>query len=237
VDQVEDNDSPRMLGTNLRKFRDALKWTQETAARRAQSIRPVGQDWTISHKRISDWEKHRHAPEKQPFDSLIKAMMAQAEKHHPDKKGALGIPVPAYLMNRDAWHHWHVNALKLNAQVNVPNHDSNHSTRQIFGAIPPLAGAFQLRSIARNLAPDKSSKVKDIPIVSAYVLSGLGGVGKTQLAASHAHGLWDSNAVDLLVWIPAQSRDGILSAYYELAVKILGVQHSEVEQALVDSSG
>ncbi len=40
-----------------------------------------------------------------------------------------------------------------------------------------------------------------------------GGTGKTQLAAALAHQLWDSRAVDLLVWVKASSRNAIQSGY------------------------
>jgi tetratricopeptide (TPR) repeat protein len=44
-------------------------------------------------------------------------------------------------------------------------------------------------------------------------LSAFGGTGKTQLAAALAHQLWDSRAVDLLVWVKASTRNAILTGY------------------------
>ena len=44
-------------------------------------------------------------------------------------------------------------------------------------------------------------------------LSASGGTGKTQLAAALAHQLWDSRAVDLLVWVKASTRNAILTGY------------------------
>ncbi len=44
-------------------------------------------------------------------------------------------------------------------------------------------------------------------------MSASGGTGKTQLAAALAHQLWDSRAVDLLVWVKASSRNAIQSGY------------------------
>ena len=40
-----------------------------------------------------------------------------------------------------------------------------------------------------------------------------GGTGKTQLAAALARALWETRAVDLLVWVTAISRDAIVTAY------------------------
>ncbi|MEU4359758.1 tetratricopeptide repeat protein [Streptomyces virginiae] len=56
--------------------------------------------------------------------------------------------------------------------------------------------------------------------VLCQVLSGTGGVGKTQLAAHHARTVWQAGAVDLLVWVTATSRDAVLSAYAEAAVTV-----------------
>ena len=45
------------------------------------------------------------------------------------------------------------------------------------------------------------------------LLAASGGTGKTQLAAALAHQLWDSRAVDLLVWVKASTRNAILTGY------------------------
>jgi hypothetical protein len=52
------------------------------------------------------------------------------------------------------------------------------------------------------------------------VLSGLGGVGKTQLAAGLARRVWRERSVDLLVWVPATSRDAIVAGYVEAAENV-----------------
>ena len=64
------------------------------------------------------------------------------------------------------------------------------------------------------------------------VLSGLGGNGKTQLAAAYARRLWDGGELDLLGWVTAASRDSILSGYAATARRVgLGVDGLEAEQA------
>ena len=70
------------------------------------------------------------------------------------------------------------------------------------------------------------------PAASTRVLSGLGGNGKTQLAAAYARRLWDEGGLDLLGWVTAASRDSILSGYAAAARGVaLAVDGLEAEQA------
>lgn len=46
-----------------------------------------------------------------------------------------------------------------------------------------------------------------------YLLTGPGGVGKTQLAVAFAQWLWRSRDIDLLVWVTASSRAAVLTGY------------------------
>jgi tetratricopeptide (TPR) repeat protein len=91
------------------------------------------------------------------------------------------------------------------------------------GVVPPRASAFQARGetevIEGVLSADEAAV--PAPIVSP-VLSGLGGVGKTQLAADYVHSAVQRGALDLLVWITASSRDVIISAYAEAAALVMG---------------
>ncbi|WP_431873444.1 tetratricopeptide repeat protein [Amycolatopsis sacchari] len=105
--------------------------------------------------------------------------------------------------------------------------------RRRFGAVPPRAGAFQQRLAARALADTAAGGGTTVLIGtgSAQVLTGLGGVGKTQLAADHAHTQWDHGRVRLLVWISARSRVAITSAYTEVAVELLGQDPATPERA------
>ncbi|EOD68945.1 tetratricopeptide repeat protein [Amycolatopsis vancoresmycina] len=72
-----------------------------------------------------------------------------------------------------------------------------------FGVVPPLAHCYQRRAVLGEASPDERG----------FVLSGLGGVGKTQLAAEHAERRWAAGELDLLIWITAESRGAIQSGY------------------------
>jgi hypothetical protein len=68
-------------------------------------------------------------------------------------------------------------------------------------------------------------------VFMTQVLAGLGGVGKTQLAAALAHRVWDQQAAELLVWVTASSRDAIVTAYAQAARDVTGIDDDEPEQA------
>ncbi|MEV7616552.1 tetratricopeptide repeat protein, partial [Streptomyces sp. NPDC089799] len=67
--------------------------------------------------------------------------------------------------------------------------------------------------------------------VLSQVLTGTGGVGKTQLAADYARTAWDSGGVDVLVWISASSRSAITTGYARAGVEVLAVDPGDPEQA------
>ncbi|MFC3452703.1 FxSxx-COOH system tetratricopeptide repeat protein [Amycolatopsis speibonae] len=108
--------------------------------------------------------------------------------------------------------------------------------RRRFGAVPPRAGAFQRRTVAAALTRSIEGGGTTVltgaaTTTPASVLTGLGGVGKTQLAADHAHTVWDNQEVDLLVWISARTRDAITAGYTDVAVELLGQDPIAPDQA------
>ena len=83
------------------------------------------------------------------------------------------------------------------------------------GAVPPLADCYQERAEAGRLAEIMDGGGT---AVLTQVLSGLGGVGKSQLAVGYARAA--AARSDLLVWISAITRDAVLSAYAEAAGRL-----------------
>ncbi|KUJ70561.1 ATP-binding protein, partial [Streptomyces albus subsp. albus] len=96
------------------------------------------------------------------------------------------------------------------------------------GLLPPRALSFQHRSEAGQLraAVDSGGTA-----VLTQVLTGTGGVGKTQLAADYARTAWDSGEVDVLVWISASSRSAITAGYAQAGVEVLAADPRDPEQA------
>jgi hypothetical protein len=102
------------------------------------------------------------------------------------------------------------------------------------GVVPPRTGFFQNRS-AFELPLRVFGGVNVTGSTSAgesgvLVLSGLGGVGKTQLAVDYAERMWSAGAIDLLVWVTAGSVDAIVSGYARAAAALTGVEVSAPEQ-------
>ncbi|MGR4881261.1 tetratricopeptide repeat protein [Streptomyces sp. LARHCF249] len=63
------------------------------------------------------------------------------------------------------------------------------------------------------------------------ILTGTGGVGKTQLAASLARNAWEASSIDVLVWITAGTRAAVISAYAQAAAELLGISPADPELA------
>lgn len=82
------------------------------------------------------------------------------------------------------------------------------------GSVPVLASAFQARSAVR----DRIDRARDghATVVLAQVLSGGGGVGKTQLAAAYAHQAL-ADGVDLVLWVDASDIEQVVARYAHAA--------------------
>jgi len=89
----------------------------------------------------------------------------------------------------------------------------------LVGVLPAIDADFQERALSHEVL-EELYPVAGMP--GHYVLSGMGGVGKTMLAAYVARSLWRDGNVDLLAWVSASSREGIISAYEQAMMDIVG---------------
>jgi tetratricopeptide (TPR) repeat protein len=91
------------------------------------------------------------------------------------------------------------------------------------GSVPPLADSFYGRAetgfgLADALRPGETVVlVPPSPDEGADGAEGAAGTGKTQLATGFAHAMWNTGAVDLLVWVPAVSRTAIVAGFAQAA--------------------
>ncbi|MEU8998414.1 FxSxx-COOH system tetratricopeptide repeat protein [Streptomyces caniferus] len=92
------------------------------------------------------------------------------------------------------------------------------------GVLPRQAGCFQDRAAVEQLE-------QAVDRAGTAVLTGMGGVGKTQLAAHHARQVWAKGGVDLLLWISATTREAVISAYAQAAAEVLGADLADAERA------
>ncbi|MFF5303659.1 tetratricopeptide repeat protein, partial [Streptomyces sp. NPDC013161] len=96
------------------------------------------------------------------------------------------------------------------------------------GVLPSRAACFQDRHAARLLA---DAVTEGGTAVLCQVLGGMGGVGKTQLAADHARHTWQHGQLDLLLWITAASRQAVVDAYAQAGTDLLGVNSADPQRA------
>ncbi|MCQ6553695.1 tetratricopeptide repeat protein [Streptomyces sp. C10-9-1] len=99
------------------------------------------------------------------------------------------------------------------------------------GVIPPAARSFQHRA-----ETDRLHAAADVgTTVTTQLLTGMGGVGKTQLAADYARTAWNDTSpgggLDVLVWVTASSRSSIVTGYAQAGVELCRADPDDVEQA------
>ncbi|MFI7274420.1 tetratricopeptide repeat protein [Streptomyces sp. NPDC049879] len=99
------------------------------------------------------------------------------------------------------------------------------------GTVPPPATAFQDRTGVRERIG--RAHAGGGTVVLTQVLSGGGGVGKTQLAARHAHEA-QRNGTDLVVWIDASETAQVVNAYAR-ATHRLGLPREDGQDAETDA--
>lgn len=98
----------------------------------------------------------------------------------------------------------------------------------LIGAPPPLASSTQPRPVLRTAIDEARYAGKDV--VLTQVLSGGGGVGKSQLAAAYAHDAHRADT-DLLLWVSATDVQQLIALYAHTAqlVQAPGALGADVE--------
>ncbi|NUH42913.1 tetratricopeptide repeat protein [Streptomyces samsunensis] len=105
------------------------------------------------------------------------------------------------------------------------------------GTLPPQARSFQHRgedellraTIGHGIAA--THQARDVSGTRGGVLIGMGGVGKTQLAAAYARTAWQEGSLDVLVWINASTRSAVISGYAQAGVELCRADPTDPEQA------
>ncbi|MFF5306538.1 tetratricopeptide repeat protein [Streptomyces sp. NPDC013161] len=106
------------------------------------------------------------------------------------------------------------------------------------GVIPSRAGCFQDRAEAvrlRQALAGGGTTVVSSPggVLAGGVLAGMGGVGKTQVAADYARTTWQAGKLDVLVWITASNATEAASGYAQAGMELLGAEPEGAAKAFL----
>jgi hypothetical protein len=113
--------------------------------------------------------------------------------------------------------------------VAPPDQDASTVGRpRVVGIVPRAANSLIPRAVAAQV---EQALTEGNAAILTQVLSGLGGVGKTQLAAAVARSWREKGQADLLVWITATSPDSILSGYAQAGVEVADGDPADDERA------
>jgi tetratricopeptide (TPR) repeat protein len=98
------------------------------------------------------------------------------------------------------------------------------------GTVPPLADAYFPRE---QTGPDLASMRPGETVVLIHgeetelSPASQGGTGKTQLAVEFTHAMWNTRAVEILVWVTASSRESIVTGFAQAANTVDASQPDE----------
>ena len=111
-----------------------------------------------------------------------------------------------------------------NTQINYFAARSSPSWPHQVGVVPPRAHCYQARAEVTRLAAA-------IEGGRTAVLSGLGGVGKTQVAAELARDSLRRGQVDLVVWATVASPEAVIARYAQADTELQGVEDTDSRRA------
>ena len=99
------------------------------------------------------------------------------------------------------------------------------------GTVPPLADAYYPRE---QSGPDLASSMRPGETVvlihgeeTAQAPAAQGGTGKTQLAVDFTHAMWNTRAVEILIWVNAASRESVITGFAQAANTVDASQPDE----------
>ena len=102
------------------------------------------------------------------------------------------------------------------------------SACRVLGDVPLEADCYLERTVLRERL--EAAAVGGTAVLS-QVVTGMGGVGKTQLAARYARTASGEGRVDVVVWVTAASHAAVTDAYAGAAGQLLGISRDDPQAA------
>ena len=103
------------------------------------------------------------------------------------------------------------------------------------GTVPPLADPYYPRE---QSGPDLASVLRPGEIVvlihgaeTEQAPAAQGGTGKTQLAVEFTHAMWNTRAVEILIWVNGASRESVVTGFAQAANTVDASQPDEGAEA------
>jgi hypothetical protein len=119
-----------------------------------------------------------------------------------------------------------------------PRPDITEELRIRFGQLPGRAACYQARpeqaELERTLTAKRTAVLQDAAKPATDLLTGMGGVGKTQIALAYFSKVCDDPEWTVAAWIPAGSQKDVVDGYARLAARILGSDVGEPKRAARD---
>ncbi|MGJ5749093.1 tetratricopeptide repeat protein [Streptomyces puniciscabiei] len=172
------------------------------------------QTQAISDQTVSNLLAARHTVRRKTLESFVTACLHRQDGN-PDLPGALATP-----------QYWKARFYDAVGRATGPE-----TGLVRIGRPPGTADTFVQRT---ELAPVSEAVEAGQSVVLTQrerVLSGLGGVGKTQLAAHYVWQVWRRPELRLIIWASARDVHQVVTAYAQAAARLLGADAGEPERA------
>lgn len=179
---------------------------------------------SVSRSTLYDWCKGEHLPaDREPLLMVVRLCLRRVGERHADlgqvprdERGWASLLAEAK-QTRDSHTDQRGGVPRTRSR---PAEPVSEPRRCQVGAVPRAADCFQERQVSAQLAQVVRGGTT---VVLSQVLVGMGGVGKTQLAAAYVRNAWEQQDVDVLVWVTATSPIQIIAGYAAASAQ-LGLQ-------------
>ncbi|MFF4256971.1 tetratricopeptide repeat protein [Streptomyces sp. NPDC001663] len=222
MDDRETGDPRVMFAAALTRLRRRLPdVSDETLARRASAVvLPSGRRVAVNARRLGEWANGQSVPRK--FEAVM--VLVQAVER---AAGGASAEQPTVAHWQQLWRA----ARDYRSSPAAGQPPSQPQSQIVIGRPPSDAAALRRRD---GLSDSIDAGMQD-PSVRQILLTGAGGVGKSQLASAAFHRA--KQRAEILLWVPAGDRLSVLGSYARAwrvlsGVRIAGITGSEGEAPL-----